>query len=94
VNDKSRSWAKDRSVKFKQPIQTTNRYTPLDNMFTSNEGLCVLITKGTRSEPWRGIYARESGITGNSTLEAFGEESSRVTRCRRLSGHSHAAYLL
>jgi len=25
--------------------------------------------KGTQREPWRGIYARESGTAGNSTLE-------------------------
>jgi len=48
VNDKSRTWAKDRSVKLNQPIQTTNRYTPLDNMFISNEDTTEMLVNGVK----------------------------------------------
>ena len=48
VNDKSRTWAKGRSVKLNQPIQTTNRYTPLDNMFISNEDTTEMFVNGVK----------------------------------------------
>ena len=46
MNEKSRTWAKDRSVKLNQPIQSTNRYTPLDNMFTINEDTTEMLVNG------------------------------------------------
>jgi hypothetical protein len=38
VTDKSRTRVKNTSAKFNQPIQITNRYTPLNDMPTGNEG--------------------------------------------------------
>ena len=62
VTDKSRTRVKDTSAKFNQPIQTANRYTPLNEVPTSSEGITAALANDVKKMV-RSISLRKT--TGN-----------------------------
>jgi hypothetical protein len=64
-SDKSRTRIKDTSAKFHQPIQTVNRYTPLNEVRTGSEGTTAVSANGVKKMV-KNLSPRET--TGNDVI--------------------------
>ena len=65
ITEKSRTRAKDRSAKFNQHIQTTNRYSPLSGVLNGDDGMAAVTKNGVKNKiknvPRR--KSTENGVT-------------------------------